>query len=151
MGARSYQEEDLELVAKLYKSYFQTHTLFEQSLEKIILYLQEQVKKHPLLVFEEEGIIGALFLVTKNTSGTHKLWKLRHFAFTKAYVGEQLLEEAEQRIKKASKTAKVELSIAESEEGIDFLKMKGFEQEGILKNHYRWGERCYILSRSISS
>ena len=56
MGARSYQEEDLELVAKLYKSYFQTHTLFEQSLEKIILYLQEQVKKHPLLVFEEEGI-----------------------------------------------------------------------------------------------
>lgn len=151
MGVRTYQEKDLELVTKLYKSYFQTHTLFEQPAEKVLLYLQEQVKKHPLLVFEEEGIIGAVFLVTKNTSGTHKLWKLRHFAFTKAYVGEQLLQEAEKRIQKASKTAKVELSIAESEEGIDFLKMKGYEQEGLLKNHYRWGERCYILSKSFSS
>ena len=151
MTIREYQEQDLEQVTMLFRSYFKTHTLFEQPEDKVLAYLKEQVQKHPLLVYDEDGIQGALFLVTKNTHGDHKLWKFRHFAFTKANIGSVLLEEAEKRVQEASKTAKVELSIAETEDGINFFKMRGYEQEGALKNHYRWGEICYGLSKSFSS
>jgi len=152
MGVREYSEKDLKQLAKLYKSYFKTHTLFEQTEDKVIIHLREQVKKNPCLVFEEEEEIrGALFLVSKNVDGAHKLWKLRHFAFTKSYIGEQLLKEAEDKAKENSKTAKIEMSIAESEDGINFLKAQGYEQEGCLKNHYRWQERCYILSKSFKN
>jgi hypothetical protein len=152
MVVREYKEEDLIHVTKLFRSYFKTHTLFEQSEDKVLEHLQEQVKKNPLMVCEENGeILGAVFLVTKNTDGDHKLWKLRHFAFTRADMGSLLLEEAEKKVQESSKTSKVELTIAETEEGIDFFKMRGYEQEGILKNHYRWDERCYVLSKSFNS
>ena len=151
MGLRAGVETDVERVALLYKSYFKMHTLFEQPLDEIALYVKEQLKKHTLLVHDEAGMItAAVMLVTKNTHGTHKLWMLRHFAFTRADFGEELLKEAERQVREGSKTAKVELRIAESEEGINFFRMQGYEQEGCLRNHYRWGERCYVLSKSFS-
>jgi N-acetylglutamate synthase-like GNAT family acetyltransferase len=151
MVLRTFEEKDAVQVAKLFKSYFKTHTLFEQDESKIVTYVNEQAIKNPLIVYESDGkIIGALFLVNRNTDGDHKLWKFRHFAFTQANVGEELLKEAEKKVEESSKTGKVELTIAESEEGINFFKMQGYEQEGILKNHYRWGERTYILSKSFS-
>ena len=153
MPIRPVKNPDFKKLILLYSHFFKKHTIFQQSAKRIIGYLKEQAKKDTLLVYDEKGKIGgALFLVQagQNADGTHKIWKLRHFAFENNEIALQLLKEAEKRIKKSSKTAKVEVTIAETEKRIDFYKKNGYKQEGILENHYRYGERCYILGKSFS-
>src|SRR3989344_4981141 len=153
MVIRNALEKDFVKVAELYRSFFSTHNIFQKSKQEVVKYLGEQAQENDLLIYDENGTLkGALFLVNfgQNADGSHKLWKFRHFAFESEDVASQLLGEAEKRVKKASKTSKIELTIAETEGEIHFYKSKGYTQEGALSNHYRWGETCYILSRSIS-
>lgn len=153
MPIRTVQNSDYKKLVPLYSAFFKTHNIFQQSSKKVIAYLKEQAQKDELLVYEDKNAIkGALFLAQtgKNMNGTHTVWKLRHFAFGNNEIGTQLLQEAEKRIQKASKTAKVELTIAETEKGINFYQKNGYKQEGILRNHYRYGEKCYILGKSFS-
>ncbi|MFP4424277.1 MAG: hypothetical protein ACLFP2_03505 [Candidatus Woesearchaeota archaeon] len=149
---RDVKDEDFEKLVRLYRFFFSTHNIFQQSDEEITSYLKEQSQENDLIVYDDGSLKGALFLVNfgKSSDGSHKLWKFRHFAFESEEVASQLLDEAEKRVKESSETSKIELSIAETEEGVDFYKSKGYEQEGALSNHYRWGETCFILSRSIA-
>ena len=144
---------DYKQLAELYRSFFSTHTIFQKGDREIITYLQEQAKEHELILMEEEHkIIGALFLVLegKNADGTHTRWKFRHFAFKSDTVALRLLKEAEKRVQNSSATAKIELTIAETEKGQTFYLRNGYKKEGILKNHYRWGESCLVLGKSLS-
>jgi len=153
MTIRTVEEKDFEKLVELYKSFFKTHNIFQQSNEGIVSYLKKQSKKKDLIVFDDNSSIrGALLLVNfgQNADGSHKLWKLRHFAFENDNVASQLLDEAENKIKQQSTTSKIELSIAENEEGIDFFKSKNYKEEGALSNHYRWNETCFIFSKSFS-
>ena len=153
MAIRKAKEADYKKLVKLYSSFFKVHNIFQQDDEKVLLYLKKEAQKNELTVYEEGiEIKAALFLVMlgKNADGTHKLWKFRHFAYESDKIASQLLAHAEQKVKEKSKTAKIELNIAETEKGIDFLKSKGYSQEGELKNHYRWGESCFVLSKSFS-
>lgn len=144
---------DYPQLVRLYQSFFLKHNRFQKPAEEVIVYLKEQAKDNLLLVYEEKGKIkGALIIVQtgSNAEGTHKVWKYRHFAFTSENIAVNLLKEVEAYVKKQSKTAKVELTIAESEPGIDFYRTKGYVQEAALTNHYRWGETCFILTKSFS-
>lgn len=149
---RPVQKPDYPKLVQLYKSFFKTHNIFQQEEEKIVNYLTESSAKNNLLVAEDANEIkGALFLVNIGASEdeSHKRWKFRHFAFANKEIAAELLTEAENIIKEQSKTAKVELTLAETETGIEFYKEHSYEQEGTLKNHYRWGENCFILSKSF--
>ena len=153
MIIRTALKTDFVKVAELYHFFLSTHNIFQKSNQEVVKYLKEQAQENDLLIYEENGALkGALFLVNfgQNADGSHKLWKFRHFAFESEDVASRLLGEAEKRVKRASKTSKIELTIAETESGIRFYRSKGYNQEGALSNHYRWGETCYILSRSIS-
>jgi len=148
------QEKDYGKLVELFRKFFTTHNIFQQSDKKIIIYLKKQSEKNKLAIYEENNEIkAACFLVNfgQNKESTHKLWKFRHFAFTSEEAASKLLEEAENKIKESSETSKVELTIAENEKGIDFYKSKGYEQEAELKNHYRFGETCFILSKSLKN
>lgn len=150
MTIRTAAEEDYEQIASLYSNFFTTHNIFQKVTELVVKYIKEEAEKHELLVYEEGGLIkGALFLVGLRIEKGHKRWKFRHFAFETEKVAKELLAEAEKKIKESSRTAKVELTIAESEEGIEFYKQNGYLQEGMLKNHYRWGESCFVLGKSF--
>ncbi|MEK6969800.1 MAG: GNAT family N-acetyltransferase [Nanoarchaeota archaeon] len=154
MAIRNVKEKDYEKLVELYKSFFPKHNIFQQDKKTIITYLKEQTVTGELLVNEEKGKIGAaLFVVNfgQSVDGKHKLWKFRHFAFENEKVAAELLEEAEKRIQKKSNTVKIELTIAETETGINFYKFHGYRQEGALKNHYRYGETCFVLGKSFSS
>ncbi len=153
MIIRIVQEKDFVKLAKLYRSFFSAHNIFQKPSKEVVRYLKEQSQENDLIVYEEKGSLkGALYLVNfgQNADGSHKLWKFRHFAFEAEDIASQLLDEAEKRVKKASKTLKIELTIAESEKGINFYKSRRYKQEGVLSNHYRWGESCYVLSKSFS-
>ncbi|MBU0456595.1 MAG: hypothetical protein KKD75_00460 [Nanoarchaeota archaeon] len=148
------KDNDYEALAKLYSSFFTTHNIFQKSEDEVISYLKESSSKHKLIIFKDnDEVKGALFLVNFGTAenGLHKRWKFRHFAFTSEEIATDLLLEAEKTIQNASKTAKIELNITETEESIDFYKQHGYEQEGELKNHFRWGETCFVLAKSFSS
>ena len=152
MTTRIIKETDYQGLVKLYKSFFGTHNIFQQDESKVIIYLKEQARDNEFIVYEEKNVLkGALIIVKtgQNSDATHKIWKYRHFAFESEKIAALLLKEAEKYISKQSKTAKVELTIAENEKGIDFYKENGYKQEAALSNHYRWGETCYILSKSF--
>ena len=129
MTIRIVQEKDFVKLVGLYRSFFSAHNIFQKQSKEIVQYLKEQSQENDLIVYEEKGSLrGALFLVNfgQNADGSHKLWKFRHFAFESEDIASQLLDEAEKRVKKASKTSKIELSIAETEKGIKFYKSKTF-------------------------
>lgn len=152
MTVRKVKVTDFKKLVPLFQGFFKEHNRFQQTEKEITTYLQEQARDHELLVSEENGSLqGALFLVNfgQSNDGSHKLWKWRHFAFKNEELASLLLKEAEKRVKSSSKTVKIELTIAESEPGISFYKKQGYVQEGILKDHYRWGENCFILSKSF--
>jgi hypothetical protein len=153
MTIRNVQDEDFEKLVRLYKSFFSMHNRFQQSDDEITAYLKEQSQENNLIVYDEDDSLkGALYLVNfgQNVDGSHKLWKFRHFAYESEDIASQLLDDAEIRVKKSSETSKIELTIGETEESIDFYKSKGYEQEGALSNHYRWGETCFVISKSFS-
>jgi len=147
MTIRNVQEQDYEKLVSLYKEFFPTHDIFQKEDNEIITYLKNV--KETFLVDDE--LKGALILVMigQNKEGTHKRWKFRHFAFKDEVVGKELLVEAEKRVKENSETCKIELNIAETEPGKEFYLNNGYEQEAALKNHYRQGETCFILGKSI--
>ena len=153
VSKKLFHNDDYLQLTELYRSFFSTHNIFQKENKEIIKYLQEQAKENELILAEEESkIVGALFLVLegKNIDGTHQRWKFRHFAFQSEKAAEELLLEAEKRVQNNSSTAKIELTIAENEKGQKFYLNNGYKKEGVLKNHYRWGESCFVLGKSIS-
>ena len=152
MAIRNIIETDYKSLASLMKSFFSVHNQFQKPDNLVIKYLKEQAKLNELIVYDYKGAInGALYLVTLHTTldRTHTLWKFRHFAFDSEDIGKNLLDHAEKIVKKSSRTSKIELTIAETEPGMNFYKSNGYEVEGMLSNHYRWGENTYILSKSF--
>jgi hypothetical protein len=154
MGLREASTKDIPLLISLYKSFFDLKDLFLQDDEKISNYLELQIMRHKVLVFEESGLLkGAVILVnvSQNATKTHKVWKYRHFAFDSLGIAKQILEHAESHIKNQSDTAKVELIIPEHEEGLEFYKNNNYEHEAALKNHYQWDETSFVLGKSFQN
>ena len=153
MAVRQGTEQDLDQLVGLYKSFFVVHNRFRQSSEEIKAYLKEQMAQNQLFVSEFEGQIKAAMLLVNfgsSVDGTHKLWKYRHFAWEHEENFRELLEYAENVIRQSSKTAKVELTLAENEPGIHMYSAHSYEQEAALRNHYRPGETCFIMSKDFA-
>ena len=141
---------DLKSLALFYKRYFKTHTLFVQPNGKIVEYLRKAIKEHTFIsVHDGTKIAGAVFIVLEGKDANHSRWKFRHLAFTNTDVGKVLLEEAEKCVRGKSVTAKIELTLAETELNRQFFLKNGYRQEGVLQNHYRWQEKCFVLGKSV--
>ncbi len=152
MPIRRAEEEDFEQLTSLYRSFFETHDKFQREKDIVIQYLRKESLEHELYVYDEDSMVkGALILVNTgvNKDGSHKRWKFRHLAFEREEVAIALLTEMESRVREESDTAKVELTIASSEEALDFYKKWGYKQEGALSNHFRFGETCFVLGKSF--
>jgi hypothetical protein len=144
--------ENYESLIKLLKDFFPVHNRFKKSDEDIKSYLENVANRCDFLVNvvdEEVKACTVLVKIDQNAEGTHKVWKFMHLAYSDEESAKELLAHAEELIQTKSETAKIELRIAENEPCLDFLKSQGYEQEGELKNHYRWNETCFILSKSI--
>lgn len=154
MTIRQASKSDYVGLNALFKEFFVAHNRFSQNDKEVIEYLKSQAENNQLIVHETNNKLdGAMFIVKtdQNDTGTHTKWKFRHFAYKNHTVGKELLVYAEEFVKKSSDTSKIELTIAETEEDIDFLKKNDYEEEGALKHHYRWDETCYVLSKWFSN
>jgi len=152
MVTRNGTEGDLPRLIPLLKSFFTTHNKFQKEEAEVLEYLKRRLVRSELHVCDNGEITACLFLVQRdqNIEGTHKTWRLKHFAFADENAATELLGAAERRIKELSETAKIEQSIAESEPGLDFYRNHGFKQEGALESHFRLDETCYLLGKVIS-
>ncbi len=153
MVVRSIEEKDYIVLSEMYKSFFPTHNIFSKSTDLAIAYLRkEALEREDFLILEENGGIKAalvLVLLGKSADNSHMRWKFRHFAFVDENSAKILLDEVENKVKKTTDTTKIELTIAENEKGVEFYKNNGYLVEGELKNHYRFGESCFILGKSF--
>ena len=144
-------------IIKLFQSFYLRHNIFQQKPEIISKYLIKQAQLYPLLIVEEivtkdtKKIAAVTFIVKTGESEdqTHFRWKLQHFAFTNINAAQALIEESESYIKKQSITSKIELTIAESESNLHFYESQKYDKEATLRNHYRWGETCFVLGKSL--
>ena len=147
MAISQIHKDDVSKVIPLFKEHFKTHNIFSKPDEEITVYLENLIETCPLFAGEN----CALFIVKKGGNDSHGIWKFRHFAFNEDDEAVALLAFAEKYISEQLPTSKIELTIAQTEPGHDFFLKCGYTQEGALENHYRWGETCFILSKSIKN
>lgn len=153
------KEEDLPALVDIYTSAFERHNIFERSAEEVMQYLR--TLNGDILIAVEGGVIGGVVLKRKDKDRTasHTVWKFNHLAVKKDYQGKgvakKLLVSAENEIREKInegrfKTAKIEVSVSENEESaLELYYGLGFEKEGMLKSHYRYGEKVNILGKEI--
>lgn len=156
-------EEDIKALIPIYKESFTKHNIFEKSEQEIKEYLVKANEKNKeigggLLVAKiGNKVVGALLLkkYSEDITGNHTVWRFNHLAVDEEYrdkdIGTELIKAAENKIKEnISKTAKIEINIAESEKATtEFCKKLGFKTEGTLKSHYRWKEDVIVMGKEI--
>ena len=163
MNIKQANKEDLQELIPIYKEAFTKHNIFQKSEEEILDYLEDHNQKNTILVAKiEEKVVGGILLrkMSEDLNGKHFVWKYNHIAVSKEYqkqgIGSALINAADEKIKEAISeklfdTAKIEISIAESEKTtINFYKRLGFEIEGELKSHYRFNESVSCLGKEIT-
>jgi len=148
MNVRKYQEGDLMKLIPIYKKFFPVHAVFTKSDEEIMKHLEKMKEKGEFLIAEDEGKVkGGLVLVKHNIDGHIRAELKRIAAKTPVRkIMTELVLAAEKEVGKG----KIELKIAESEKvGPSLFKKLGYKVEGKLTSHYRPGELCYVLGKSV--
>ena len=160
MEIKLANKEDIKELVPIYKKSFTKHNIFEKSEQEIEEYLVKanEKKEGGLLVAKiDNKVVGALLLrkCSEDITGNHTVWKFNHIAVKEEHrkkdIGTELVKAAENKIKEhISKTAKIEINIAESEKATtEFCKKQGFQTEGTLKSHYRWKEDVIVMGKEI--
>ena len=145
---RKGNESDLNGLIHVYKEVFDVHNVFDRPVNDIMDYLK---KFKNILVAEEDGeIVGGIVITEKKYGNTWKLTNFKHLAVAKEYqdkdIGTALLKGAE----KSVRIGKIEIRVGETETtAMEFYKKNGYENEGILKSHYRKGETCFIMGKVL--
>jgi ribosomal protein S18 acetylase RimI-like enzyme len=148
---REARKDELSGLIPIYAEAFDKHGIFKRPAEQVLEYL-ENVTGDFIIAFDENDnrIIGGLLLVIRKPDTGHRLANIKHFAVAKEFIGEGigkgLLREAERRVGEG----KIEIHAStEENDAIGFYKHMGFVEEGRLSDHYRKGETCVILGKSV--
>lgn len=151
MEVRQAKKEDLKGLIEVYKEVFTVHNIFTKGEEEILKYW-ETVKAEPddfIVAVEDGKVVGGCLVLMRSFQG-HTIARIKHLAVAENHqkkgVGKALIEKAEEIIG----TAKIEIHVAESEkEAIAFYEKLGYKQEGVLSNHFRKGENCYVMGKYV--
>ena len=104
-----------------------------------------------------DEVVGGILLSKRELAGDHSRWRLKHLAVKSGFqdrgIGRSLVQAAEAITKTLieegkAKTAKIEVHVADRIV-LPFYKNMGYAEEGVLKDHYRPGEPCYALGKTI--
>jgi ribosomal protein S18 acetylase RimI-like enzyme len=151
MEVRQAKKEDLKGFIEILKEVFPVHNIFTKSEEEVLKYW-ETVKAEPddfIVAVEDGKIVGGCLVLMRSFDG-HTIARIKHLAVAKDHqaegTGRALIEKAEEMIG----TAKIEIHIAEGEKiVIPFYKKMGYKEEGVLSDHFRKGENCYVMGKYV--
>ncbi len=152
MVLRRAESQDYEEIAELCTEFFDEHDIFEKDVKDILGYLEIAANEHECFISKDEHkLLASVFLVKlgESSDGSHTRWRLRHFAWRDEKAAAELLLAVEKHIRTLSRTAKIEVRLAETEKHKALYEACSFSQEGILDNHFRWGESCFVFGKSL--
>ncbi|MBU1976745.1 MAG: hypothetical protein KKA62_02190 [Nanoarchaeota archaeon] len=134
------------------------HNIFQKNEDEVLTYLLNIQKEHEFFIaLINEKVIGGTVLEKKDESirGDHKVWKLKHFALSEDIeknTEKEIISEIENRLKKKSKSLKIQVNLSEKEtRAIELFKRNNYKKEATLDNHYRINEKMFIYAKSINS
>jgi len=157
--------DDYPALVAIYKRAFKNHNVLHGP--GAIQFLKDRDKQNRgyggglLVALKDKKIVGGVLVRFKRKSadGAHYSWRYNHLAVSpdnlREGIGRKLMDAADNLILGAIKagkfkTAKVELTVAEDEsKSVDFFEVCGFELEGKMKSHHRWGELSYYLGKEL--
>ncbi|MFH1510234.1 MAG: GNAT family N-acetyltransferase [Candidatus Woesearchaeota archaeon] len=142
-------ESDLHDLAAVYMQQDRPHNIFSKSTDYVLDYLSRLEVRY-LVVSEQDKVVGGVAVIVKEETSRHNLTRLKHFAvltkFRNSVIPQKLLEAAE----KMAAKGKIEIHVSETETAdIEFFMAQGYAIEGELSNHYRHGEKCYVLGKKV--
>lgn len=151
MEIRQAKKEDLNGLIAVLREVFPVHNIFTKDEESVLKYW-EVVKAEPddfIVAVEDGKVIGGCLVVMRSFDG-HTIARIKHLAVATDHkakgVGRSLIEKAEEIIG----TGKIEIHVAEGEKiVIPFYTKMGYKQEGVLSDHFRKGENCYVMGKYI--
>ena len=143
-------KQELISLIKIYKSSFKVHNILTKKEKDLLIYF----KGKEILIAKDKEVLGGLMIKNTEKHKTHKTWKINHLAVSEKHRGKgiamSLVKRAEKEIKSKSKTAKIEVSVAETEKQIlKFWKKLKYKLEGKLRSHYRHKELVYVLGKEL--
>ena len=144
--ARKANENDVQSLVQMYKDFFPTHNIFSDERYSQD-YLKENIDEFIVMTYADD-VIGALRIVKKKETADHYQIKFKHIAAKNK--DEEVMAQLVAAAEEIAAPGKIELHIAESEEPNRlFFEKLGYLLEGTLNDHYRKGEKCYILGKYI--
>ncbi len=151
MKIKKIKKQDLGQLIAIWKEVFSLHNVFNKTDEEILKYLKKS-KGKILAAYEDGKVVGGCLLVVNAQTPEHNLARIKHVAVAKEFqgkdIGSALLKKCERIVKKG----KIEIHVANAVVGCDvteFYRKNGYEQEGVLKSHYRPDEACYVLGKVV--
>ena len=148
---RQGKKDELSGLIPIYKEEFSRHGIFSKDAEAIMDYL-ENVDGRFMIAIDavEHKVLGGLLVTIKEPDKGHTLARFKHIAVAEAHRGQGLAEGLFKEAEKMLDNAKIEIHVSENEkDALPFYERMGFEKEADLKDHYRMGERCYIMGKTL--
>lgn len=143
---RNATKEDIPALVKVYNDFFPKHNIFKDE-RYASDYIEENLGDFIVLTYADD-LLGGLRIVKKKETDDHYLIRFKHIAAKdndEEYLA-QLINAAEEIVKEG----KIEMHVAESETPNRlFFEKLGYVLEGTLNDHYRKGEKCYILGKLL--
>lgn len=157
---RTAADEDLNQLVHIYRASFEKHNIFQKVEESVKEYMESKQAQGReggggfFVAVEDSKVVGGILLEFVDVSRkAHARVKLKHLAVQSDYrkrgIGSELvqyvLDQIGQLMEKGLFTSvKVQ---ANTVDNIDFYRKLGFKQEATLSDHYRLGEKCFIMGK----
>lgn len=156
MKIETYDKGSSSKFIELAKEVFPEHNIFGKETYEIIDYLEKKNFENRVhgggvfFAYEGKTLVGGGLLRIVQVSGSHALVKYNHVIGRTDIIKEKIIAFFDTRILKANfQSVKVEVGLSEKETDLEIYEKLGFEIEGKLMSHYRYGEMTYILGKEI--
>lgn len=141
---RKATKEDIRLLVEIYAEFFPEHNIFSDK-NYSSEYIEENIEDFIVLTYADD-ILGGLRIVKKQETQNHHIIRFKHIAVKGK--DEESMAELVSAAEEIAGPGKIELHIAETEEPNRlFFEKLGYVLEGTLNDHYRKGEKCYLLGK----
>ena len=150
MITQNFDEINKEKLVTFFKEFFKVHNIFTMDDSDVKEYLQKQASDNSFYAITEDEVVkAALFIVETSSTNDHKTYKLKHFGFSDDNDFKNLIDHVEADLKSSCDSIKIEVNLADTEEGIELYQTNGYAIEGTLMNHYRKNEIVNSLGKTL--
>ena len=150
---RKARNEELKGLIPIYKKGFAKHGIFSKPDKEILHYMEKAEGDFIIAISKTENkVLGGLLIVKNMPDTGHTLARFKHIVIAEEFqgqgIGKSLIKYSEREIG----NGKIEIHVSDNEKyALEFYKHMGYRIEGELPDHYRLGETCFILGKTLKN